>query len=149
MKVILLKDVKGVGKKLEMKEVNSGYARNFLFPNQLAEPATTESITRRKRTLETYETDEAKLIKHLKELALELEGKKIVIEVKTDGKGSIFGSVNKDTILKSLRDAKLITTERPEIKLDHPIKGVGEYQLEVDLKKGIKTSLTVSVQPQP
>ena len=67
--------------------------------------------------------------------------------IKTDESGSIFGSVNKESILKGLRDTNLITKERIDITLDHPIKKCGEYRIPVDLGHDIRTTLIVSVQP--
>jgi large subunit ribosomal protein L9 len=148
MKVILLKDIKNIGKKSEVKDLNPGYVRNFLIPNKLVEIATPNALQKLAKEIAVMKASEADLIKHLEQLAGTLTNKKLIIEVKTDKKGSVFGSVTKDTILKGMREAKLITTERPEIKLENPLKTAGDYQIEISFKKGIKTSITVTVQPQ-
>jgi large subunit ribosomal protein L9 len=149
MKVILLKDVHNIGYRLEVKEVSSGYARNFLFPNNLAIMATPSALKQLEEERGQKEKNEAEIISHLNHLAESLRDRKLVIPVRTDDHGRVFGSVSKETILKGLREAGLVTKERVEIFLPHPLKEVGEYIVEVDLKKGIKTKLTVALQRQP
>ncbi|MBI4087419.1 MAG: 50S ribosomal protein L9 [Candidatus Liptonbacteria bacterium] len=148
MKIILLVDVRNIGKKYDVKEVSDGYARNFLFPNQLAEAATPSAIKKLEAFKARLDKDEAKLKKHLEELAQKINGTSIEFRLKADKSGSVFGSVTKEMILKSLREQKLINKERVEIKLDHPIKALGDHKIAVDLKKGIEAILGVRVLPQ-
>jgi large subunit ribosomal protein L9 len=145
MRVIFLQDVRGVGKKFEIKEVKDGYARNFLFPNKLAEQATSAAEKKIEAMRATHTETEEALLKRLREIARQLSGVKLLLEVDADDQGSIFGSVNKDVVLAALRDEGIVTSERVEVLMEHPIKKTGEYTLPVDLKKGIKASLKITV----
>ncbi len=148
MKVILLADVRSLGKKNDVKEVSDGYARNFLFVNDLAEPATPGALKKLEIMQKKLHEDETELIKHLEVLARKINETSIEFPVKTDAHGSVFGSVTKEMILKALREQKLITTERIFITLDHPLKEVGEHRVSLDFKKGIEAILRVILQPQ-
>ncbi len=149
MKVILLADIRGLGKKLEVKEVSNGHARNFLFPKNFAKPATPGELQKlEKRRVEAAQENVA-LIKHLTELARRLNGRFVEFQLKTDQHGSVFGSVTKEMILKAMREHNLIGKERVEIELAHPLKAFGDYKIPVEFKKDIRATLTVSVRPQP
>jgi len=148
MKIILLKDVKGLGKKDDVKEVKDGYARNFLIPRGLARVAVKTALQEleiKKARLRQEETEEKK---RLVKLAQTLAERYIEFTLKVNEAGIPFGAVNKDSILKGLRDTGLFGKERVEIKLEHPIKEIGEYRIPVRLPYGIETSATVKVQPQ-
>ena len=145
MKIILLKDVRGVGKKDDIKEVNDGYARNFLFVNGLAKPATDSAVKELEKRRNRKGENEAELIKHLKELARKINETSIEFTLKTDEKGSVFGSITKEGILKALREQKLVGKERIEIALDHPLKTIGTHRVKLNLKKGIEATLAVVV----
>lgn len=148
MKVILLEDVRGVGKKYDVKEVSDGYARNFLFVANLAKPATSAAVKELETLTKKQREEEAELVKHLEALARKMHETTIEFELKTDEKGSVFGSVTKDAILKALRDHRLITKERVEIKLDHPLKELGDHRVTIGLTKNIGATVVVRLRPQ-
>jgi large subunit ribosomal protein L9 len=145
MKVIILEEVRGLGKKFEIKEVNNGYARNFLFPNNLAEPANPSSIKKIEEMKAEHDKDAIEYQKHLETLAHKISETKIQFELKKGKDGSIFGSINKESVLKALREHKLVTKERIDITLDHPIKELGIYTVPIDLKKGVTAQLKIEV----
>ncbi len=145
MKIIFLQDVRGIGHKYDVKEVSDGYARNYLFPKNLAEPMTAAAIKKIEKFKESQEREDHELEKRLHEIAATLAGTTLQFEMEADEHGSVFGSINKDAILKALRDHKFISTERVEIDLEQPIKKVGEYTVPVDLRKGISVKLKISV----
>jgi large subunit ribosomal protein L9 len=145
MKVIFLDDVRNVGKKYDIKDVSDGYARNFLFPNKLAEAATPEAIKKLESMKAAHEKEEKETIAQLETVARKINETKIEFEVKTDKSGAVFGSVNKESILKALREHKLIGTERIDIDLKYPIKELGEYVVAIDLRKGVVAKLGVIV----
>lgn len=145
MKIILLADVRNIGHKNEVKDVADGYARNFLFPNQLAEPATPGALKKLEAMKATHDKEEKELVARLEEIKRKLEDTKIEFELKADGKGNAFGAVNKESILKALREHDFITKERVEIDLKYPIKEFGEHEVKVDLKKGIQAELKILV----
>ncbi len=145
MKIILLQDVRNIGKRGEMKEVPDGYARNFLFKNKLAEAAAPAAVKRLEMAKANAEHEDAELRKRLQEIAHHLEGTGIQFELTKGKDGSIFGSVNKDAILKALREHGFVTKERVEVQLDHPIKEVGEHWVTLDLKKRISAKLKIVI----
>lgn len=148
MKVIFLQDVRGVGRRSEIKEVSPGYARNFLLPNKLAVIATPELVAEFEKKKEYEKKSEVELLIHLKELAKKLKETRISLPVKTDAHGRIFGSVTKEIILQNMKDKGIITVEKIEVVLPRPLKEIGEYEVEIDLKKGIRSKATVILQKQ-
>jgi len=148
MKVILSQDVKGTGKKYDIKEVADGYARNFLLPNKLAEIATPSSL--KELEIRKSETDKNKqeFKKRVEELLRQMNERALEFFLKTDEVGSVFGSVNKDAILKALRDAGLVTKERVEIELAHPLKEFGEHKIGIRFRNGMSGEIKVTIQPQ-
>lgn len=145
MKIILLDDVRGLGKKFDVKEVNDGYARNFLFPNKLAENATASALKKIAALKEEHNKNEKELIVHLSEIAKKIDATKLEFFLKVDKSGAVFGSVNKESILKALREHELVLTERVDIDLKYPLKELGEYTVPLDLKKGVTASLRIVV----
>ena len=148
MKVILIQDVRGVGKKNDVKEVSDGYARNFLFQNNLAKAATPVNIKQLENLKSKFDKEEVELKKHLEELARKMKDISLEFTLKTDEAGSVFGSVTKEMILKSLRENHIVSTERVDITLDHPLKIFGEHKIAVDLKKGVVAELKIKLRPQ-
>ncbi len=148
MKVILLTDVRGLGRRSEIKEVSEGHARNFLIPRGLAKAAGAEDMKRAAVRKENQAKEEAALIKRLGELARTINDRSIEFALKTDAKGSVFGSVTKEMVLKAMRDHGLLGKERVDVLLEHPLKTIGDHQVAVDLKKGIAASLKVTIRPQ-
>lgn len=148
MKVVLLQDIKGLGKKYDIKEVSDGYAKNFLFPKKLAKQLTQEEFKKIKNLNQKLIEEEQKLIQHLQNLARTINERFIEFNLKTDEKGTVFGSVTKEMILKALREHKLITKERVDILLDHPLKKIGEHKVKINFQKGITADLKVIIRSQ-
>jgi large subunit ribosomal protein L9 len=149
MKVILLEDIRSIGKKHEVKEVSAGYARNFLFVNRLAEPATPGALKKLDALITEREKEDHALHARLEAIAKRLTETALEFELAADKSGALFGSVNKESILKALREHGFITKERVDIDLKYPIKEAGEYQVPVDLKKGIVATLKIIVKKTP
>jgi len=134
MQVIFLKDVPRVGKKNDIKEVNDGYALNFLFPKKLAEQATTKAISalenRKKDIVLEREVQEDLLMKNLEEI----KGKVITIISKANEKGSLFSSIHKKEILEAMRAEHRAEINEDFIILDKPIKNLGEFEIPIQIK---------------
>jgi large subunit ribosomal protein L9 len=145
MKVILLQDVRNIGKKFEVKEVSDGYARNFLFPNKFAEAATDMAMKRLDAMKAEHEKEDAELTKRLHEIKKKINDMRLQFPVKTGKDGSVFGSVNKEAVLKALRDHGVVTKEHIGVTLEHPIKELGLFTVPIDLKKGITAELKIVV----
>ena len=146
MKVILLQDVKGKGKKGQMIEVSDGYARNFMLPKKLAQEATADAInTMRmndKATQERIAREKAEalaLSKQLREMTL-------VVTAKGGGAGKLFGSVTSQEIADALKAKSGITLDKRKIVISDPIKNVGTYTVTCKLGYEITAPLTVKIE---
>jgi len=145
MKVILLADVKGTGKKGEIKEVSDGYARNMLIKKGLAKEATAVEVNSLKIKNQAEEFHRQEEIKRLTALAKELSGKVIVCKVKAGEKGRIFGSVTNAEIANALNEQGYSVDKRM-ILLNENIKSLGVYKLEIKLMSGITAKISVKVE---
>jgi len=147
MKVIFLKDVPRVGKKHDVKEVNSGYALNFLFPRKLAEPATAKSISElekhKKEILVEREVQEDLLMKNLEEI----KGKEIKIKGKANEKGSLFSAIHKKEIVEAMAKEHKAEIGEEFILLEKPIKEIGEFDIPIEIK-GHKASFKLIVEKE-
>jgi large subunit ribosomal protein L9 len=114
----------------------------------LADVATPAALKELEKKKAGMEKEDHELVKRLEEISRLLKERDLEFPVKTGANGEVFGSVNKEMILKGLRDAGLIRTERVEIKLERPLKELGEHKVEVHLKKGIKAELRVKLLEQ-
>ena len=145
MKVIFLKDVKGVGKKGELKELNDGYARNFLIRNGLGVLATEGAIQKlRKEQQEKNEAHE-RTLQSLKQIAHSLQNLKLHFSLKAGEKGELFGSVTAKDIEREMIPYGV---EHARVLLDSPIKSIGEHTVSVDVGEGIRTQILVEVKKE-
>jgi len=144
MKVILLQNVKNIGKMGDVKEVSDGYARNFLLPKKLAEIATESGI----KNVEILKSKMARIeqadLEKNQQLAESLQGREILIQAK-EKDGKLFGSVNAKTIAKELKKENLDIDEK-SIILAEPIKEVGEYDVKIELSHGIEALVKVVIE---
>ena len=145
MKVILLADVKGTGKKGEIHEVSDGYARNMLIKKGLAKEATAVEINSLKIKNEAQEFHRKEEEKRLRELAQKLNKNVIVCKVKAGEKGRIFGSVTSQEIASSLVEQGY-DVEKRMISLSEPIKSLGHYNVEIKLMSGVIAKIVVKVE---
>lgn len=144
MKVIFLKDVKNVAKANEIKEVKDGYARNYLFKNNLAVEATKENIDRLNKKLEKIAAAEEQRIQNAKDLVKKLTKLEVKLKKKAGEKGRLFGAITSAEIADEVK-ALGIELDKRLIDLKTPIKEVGVYNIDVNIYKGIKGQLRVVV----
>lgn len=143
MQIILLQEVKNLGKKGELKNVSDGYARNFLFAKKLAETATKEAIEKLAVQRKKEKTIELESLEKIKKLASELKDK--LIEIKTKSKeGKLFGSISAKDIAKELNLGGFVISEKAII-MSAPIKEIGEYEIKINLTQGIETKIKLKV----
>ncbi|MCC0647383.1 MULTISPECIES: 50S ribosomal protein L9 [Clostridioides] len=145
MKVILLKDVKGTGKKGEMKEVSDGYARNFLFPKKMAVQADSVAI---KELNEKNKSKEIKTQKEYEEAVLlgkQMEEINIEIYSKSGEGGRLFGSITAKEIAEQLKKQKDIDVDKRKILLDEPIRTLGSTFVEIKIHQKVTTKIRVDV----
>jgi large subunit ribosomal protein L9 len=148
MKVILLEDLKGIGRKYDVKDVSDGYARNFLLPKKLVKPATPQALKELEQLKLKLAREDMEFKKHLSALARKINESFLEFRLKTAKNGSVFGSITKEMILRAMREHGWLGKERIDLALEHPIKEFGEHKISIDLKKGIKAELKIIVQPQ-
>ncbi len=144
MKVILLADVKGHGKKGELCNVSDGYARNFLFPKKLAIEADNAALNELKNREEAAAHHKQEEIKAAKELAAKLEGKTVTIKAKAGNNGKLFGSVTSKEIAAEIKKSIGVEIDRKKMSVAD-IKNFGEYTAEIKLYVGITAKITVKV----
>ena len=146
MKVILLQDVKGKGKKGQMIEVSDGYARNFMLPRKLAIEATPDAVN----TMKMNDKATAERIAREKAEALEISKKlramTLVVKAKGGGAGRLFGSVTNQEIADALEKNGGIKLDKRKIVIADPIKSVGTYTVTCKLGYEISAPLTVKIE---
>src|SRR5690242_9904419 len=134
MKVIFLKDVPRVGKRHDIKEVNDGYALNFLFPRKLAEPATALSVRELEIRMKNIEVERAVEDNLLERNLKEINGKTITLKAKADEKGHLFSGVHKKEIVEGMKREHHADINEEFILLEKPIKQIGEFEIPVSIK---------------
>lgn len=144
MKIILLQDVKGQGKKGELKDVNEGYARNFLIKKGLAIEATSTKINElnQKNQAAAYHKEEE--LKAMRALAKEINGKTFTLGIKVGQNGKVFGSVTAADISDCLKENGY-EIDKKKIVLEGPIKLVGTYTVGLKLAEGVAAKINVEV----
>ncbi|NLM61825.1 MAG: 50S ribosomal protein L9 [Clostridiales bacterium] len=145
MKVILLQDVKGQGKKGDIVDVSDGYARNFLIPRKLATEATSEALNAARQRKKAEALAEQRERERLAEIAESLKSKVIRVKAKAGANGKLFGSVTSKEISEELKNQHGIDIDKRKIVLEEPIKQYGSYQLTAKLGYDINAILMVLV----
>jgi len=142
MKVILLTDIRGTGRKGDIKEVREGYARNFLLPRGLAKVATASALVARAAHDAARVAAREARRKEAEGWIVKLAEEKWIFPVKTGAKGEVFGSVTAKDIARELtaRGYSNVTVEFPK-----PLKTLGDHRVALDLGEGIQTTVTVNV----
>lgn len=144
MKVVLLEDVKGHGKKGELCSVSDGYARNFLFPKKKAVEADNAALNELKNREEAKAHHKKEEIDAAKRIAAALDGKTVTIPAKAGTGGRLFGSVTSKEIAAEIEKTLGIAVDRKKMNVAD-IKSYGEYTAEIKLYQGISAKLTVKV----
>jgi len=145
MKVIYLQDVKGSGKKGEIKNVADGYARNLLFPKGLAVEATPENLNKLKGQQDSAQHKIDMDIKAAKEAAAKLKDKKVIIKAKAGSNDRLFGSVTSGNVADALKEQLGVSIDKKKITLSTDIKNFGSYTASVKLYNGISETIDVEV----
>ena len=147
MKVVLLKDVRNVGKRDDILTVSDGYARNFLFPQKLAAEATPGMLKEIERKRAAQDAREAEMRTEAMAKAELLKNKVIVLQVKCGEKGRLYGSVTSAEVAEALEKQHGIKADKRKIDLGDPIRETGIREISVWLYSGITTKMKLDVQP--
>lgn len=147
MKIILLKDIKNIGKKWDIKRVSSGYARNFLIPQGLAKLATMNAL----KSLEEKKGEiEAKAIQNLEkieDLASSLDGYELIIKEKVGEYGKLYAALSAGTIVKALKE-KGYKISNNILKIKEPIKEIGEYAITLEFEHNLEAEIKIIVEEE-
>ncbi len=148
MKVVLLMDVKGHGKKGDVVEASDGYARNFLLPKKMAEIATADVLNNLKGKNESAAFHKQQEIDKAKEIAKSLEGAKVVLTGKAGDNGKLFGKITNQNVADAIKFQLHHVIDKRKIVLPDGIKTIGETTVEIKVYPEISAKIKVLVNPQ-
>jgi large subunit ribosomal protein L9 len=143
MKVILLRDLKNLGKRWSVKDVNDGYARNYLIPNNIAQAATSSALAKIKSQINKQSEIENENLEKMYDIAETLQKINILIRAK-EKDGKLFGSITAKEIVKALAKENIEIPQK-SIKLSSPIRELGEYKVKIDLNNGVETAVNLKI----
>ncbi len=146
MKVILLKDVPGLGHTGDVKDVAEGYARNYLLREQLVTPATPSALSNLKQHIAAERRRQEKIEAANQALAEQLSGITITFQARAGKGGRLYGSITSQHIADALREQNNLSIDRRSIHLPEPLRALGTYEVPVRVASGKEPRLTVVVQ---
>lgn len=146
MKVILLEDVKGVGKKDQIIDANDGYAKNFLLPKKKAILADKNNLTRMDNIKRIEEAKKQEEYEKAVNLGKEIESKSLIVKAKLGENGKLFGTITNKEIAAALKEQEGIVVEKKKITISNPIKMLGEREVEIKLHPKVTAKLKVIIQ---
>jgi large subunit ribosomal protein L9 len=147
MRVVFLEDVPGVAQGGEVKEVKNGFARNYLIPKSLATPATHNALQRVQKLSRHADVTRVKRLEDMRELASEIEGAQIEVEMRAGSTGRLYGSVTSAIIAEQLGEVTEREIDRRTVDLEEPIRDLGEYGVTVSLHPEVRAGISVLVYP--
>lgn len=146
MKVILLEDVKSLGKKGEIVNVNDGYARNFILPKKLGLEATSKNLNDLKLQKQNDEKVAQEKLDAAKALAEEIKEKSITVKIQAGVEGRVFGSISSKEIALEAKKQLNMDIDKKKIVIPDAIKSLGTYNVNIKLHKDVTATLTVKVE---
>ena len=145
MEVVLLEDVKALGKKGQIVKVNDGYARNFILPNKLGIEATSKNLNDLKLQKANADKIAAEQLQAAKDLAADLAEKSITLSIKAGEGGKAFGSVSSKEITKAIQDQLGMEIDKKKLVLPEPLKTFGTHEVPIKLHRDVTGKLAVKV----
>ncbi|MCI8984225.1 MAG: 50S ribosomal protein L9 [Hungatella sp.] len=145
MQIVLLEDVKSLGKKGEIVKVNEGYGRNFILPKKLGVEATAKNLNDLKLKKANEEKVAAKLLEEARELGAKLEKASVTLSIKAGENGKAFGSVSSKEISKAVQEQLGLDIDKKKLVLADPIKTLGTHEVPVKLHRDVTAKLSVKV----
>ena len=145
MQIVLLEDVKALGKKGEIVKVSEGYARNFIIPKKLGVEATTKNLNDLKLKKANEEKVAAQHLAEAKELAEKLEKASVTLSIKAGDNGKAFGSVSGKEIGKAIQEQLGLDVDKKKLVLPEPLKTFGTHEVPVKLHRDVTAKLSVKV----
>ncbi|MCD8019081.1 MAG: 50S ribosomal protein L9 [Clostridiales bacterium] len=145
MKVILLEDVKSLGKKGDLVEVSAGYARNYILPKKLGVEATSKNINDLKLQKAHENKVAAEQLAAARDLAAQIDEKSIELKIKVGEGGKAFGAVSTKEIASATKEQLGLEIDKKKIVVNEPIKSIGEHQVKIKLHPKVAATLMVKV----
>ncbi len=145
MEIVLLEDVKTLGKKGQVVKVNEGYARNFILPKKLGVEATSKNLNDLKLKKANEEKIAAQQLAAARELGDKLEKASVTLAIKAGDNGKAFGSVSSKEIAKAIEDQLSLDIDKKKLVLPEPLKTFGTHEVPVKLHKDVTAKLAVKV----
>ncbi|NQV90171.1 50S ribosomal protein L9 [Candidatus Uhrbacteria bacterium] len=145
MKVLLLKDVKELGKEGAIVEVSDGHARNFLFPQNMAVPATAESMKKKEEKEKALSKKEQREMSVSSDLAASLEGFELIMQEKVNDSGVLYAAISPKAICSALKKSGF-KVEEESVKIGQPIKEVGDHMIHIQLPYGFEAELRIIIE---
>ncbi len=145
MKVILLQDVKSLGKKDEIVDVSDGYARNMILPKKLGVEANAQNLNDLKLRSQQTERAAQEQLENARQLADELSDKSVEIKIRAGEGGKTFGSVSTKEIAAAAKDQLGLELDKKKMILAEPIKAIGTYEIDIRLHPKVTAQLRVNV----
>ncbi len=146
MKVILLQDIKNVGRKEQIIEANDGYARNYLFPKKLAIEASKDNMLKLQAKRTSEENKKKAEIEANREIAKKIEKMELQIKVKAGENGKIFGGITAKEIAEELKKQYKFEVDKKKVVLKETIKNLGRFTVEIKFGDGINAKLALNIQ---
>lgn len=147
MKVVFLEDVPGVAQGGDVKDVKNGFARNYLIPQQLATPATRDSLQRIERLKKHAEVARLKSLADMREVAEAISGRRIDIEMRAGVSGRLYGSVTNAVVAERLAEMTAHEIDRRIVQIPESIRETGTYPIQIRLHSEVTTDVTLLVHP--
>ena len=147
MKILFLEDVLPTARAGDIKDVRTGFARNYLIPNKLAAIATAHELRRSKKLREAAEQRRLREVAEWKDVVDNIKGMDIEIKVRTGTTGRLYGSVTNTMIASELNNLIGKEVDRKSIKIPSPIRTIGKYKIPAKLADGVTAELSLSVLP--
>lgn len=147
MKLVLLQDVKALGKRGEVVDVADGYARNFLLPRKLAGEADKGALAQLEAQHRAQERRDAQELEEVRTLAARLESAKLVVRAKAGENGKLFGAVTNADVAAAIAAAVSVAIDKHKIELTGAIKAIGSYPVEIKLHRNVVAKAAVEVVP--
>ena len=147
MKVILLENIKKLGRKFDIKHVTDGYGRNFLLPRRLARLATQDALDELDEELRKREMIATEELEHVEGAAESLDGLEIILSAKVEESGTLYAAVSQDVIQKRLKELGFDVPKKA-IKINDPIKELGEYKVMLEFDHGLEAELKLIVEEE-
>ena len=148
MKVILLQDIKTLGKKGEIVDISDGYAKNYIFPKKIGLEANTKNMNELKLQKANNERITAKILEEALEFAKEIEEKQIILKLKAGEGGKTFGSVSSKEIAAEAKIQHNLDLDKKKIQLPEQLKNIGTYEVLIKLHPQVNAKLKVTIESE-